>query len=217
MAKKDGKEQSDDAPESLPNPGDMTVPEIKELVASGELSTEQLVELKEAEAEDKGRATALNIIEHAIEQPEAGSAGGADDASDSATGAAELSDGKDAKTGADAITSGRVHLERGNYAQAQIYFERAQTLFEKGKDEPGISSCLEEMAILALLRGEQDLAQSRYQEALNRYREQGNRDAQIDVLQQLGLLYRMRGDKAQMRASYDEARALTEGSDGATS
>lgn len=150
----------------VPDPSQLTVPELQAVVDSGELSGEQLERIKVAEEGSKGRKQALNLLDIAIEQ------------------IAE----------AEAFAHGQDFLAAGHYKQATLCFERARAWYEKNKDGGGVARCVEQTAILAMTQGDAANARTRYQEALTLYQEQGDEAGVADIRSQLQILSRISGE-----------------------
>lgn len=194
MAKKAPTEQPGEG-SGIPDPAEMTVQELKEIVSSGELSDEELERLREAEAEAKGRKTALEAIESALEASEASPEEAATgDAGPTAANDAAPANGAD--TGGDGETllaEGQRHVAQGQYGDAEHSLAAARARFESDKSQAGVARAVEQMAILALARGQHDEAQRFYGEARELYEAQGDSSAIDEVHRQLQLLARLTG------------------------
>jgi tetratricopeptide (TPR) repeat protein len=72
-----------------------------------------------------------------------------------------------------------------------------------------MAGSLVELGIVAMQQGSYDQAHLHYQQSMNIRKELEDRDGEVDILEQLGLLYTLRGDAVQAQTYYRQAKEMS--------
>jgi hypothetical protein len=111
----------------------------------------------------------------------------------------------------DAPASSPVDSEAEKPAEPPAASAPADRAAAAPRNAGGAAQDLFEQGVQALLRGEYDVAETHYGQALTLHRKVGNQAGQIAVLEQLGHLCFLRGAEAQAQDYYRQAGAMRAG------
>jgi tetratricopeptide (TPR) repeat protein len=93
---------------------------------------------------------------------------------------------------------GMVAQDRGNWDEAEQWYQQCLAILEELGDRPGMASSYHQLGMVAQLRGNWDEAERWYQKSLAMKEELGNRPGTANSYHQLGMV-------AQLRGNWDEA------------